>query len=162
MKRHRHSQSGFSIIDMIMGLSIIAVAIVGIQLAQRNYVRMSSQVEVNLRAISLGNSVMNIIRMHRFDENDTAPWDSTLGTDTGETSLILYDDIDDYNGATWDFSADGYDGYSVTSSVFSVNLPDNWLNNAGAFTSFKRIIVSIDHSAMDSPVVFTSIVSGID
>jgi hypothetical protein len=149
-------------IDMIMGLSVIAVAIVGIQLAQRNYVSTSDQVEVNLRAISLGNSVMNIIRMHRFDENATAPWDSTLGTDTGETSLILYDDIDDYNGATWDFSGDGYPGYTVTSSIFSVDLNTSWVDDAGAFTSFKRIIVSIDHPAMDSPVVFSSIMAGID
>jgi len=162
MRHLSKSQSGFSMIDMIMGLSILAVAIVGIQLAQRNYVQMSGQVEVNLRAISLGNSVMNTIRMHRFDENLTAPWDSTLGTDTGETSLILYDDIDDYNGASWDFSSDGYDGYNVTTSVFSVDLNTSWLDNAGVFTSFKRIIVSIDHSAMDSPVVFTSIVAGID
>jgi len=43
-----------------------------------------------------------------------------------------------------------------------VDLNTSWTDNAGVFTSFKRIIVSIDHSAMDSPVVFTSIVAGID
>jgi len=155
-------QSGFSIIDMIMGLSIIAVAIVGIQLTQSNYVQMSSQVEVNLRAISLGNSVMNTIRMHRFDENATAPWDSTLGTNMGESSLQDYDDIDDYAGAAWDFSSDGYAGYDVNSRIFCVNLSDSWVDSVGFYTTFKRIIVSVNHSEMSAPVVFSSIVVGID
>jgi len=162
MKHSRHSQSGFSLIDMIMGLSIIAVAIVGVQLAQRNYVEMSTQVETNLRAVTLGNSVMNTIRMHRFDENATAPWDSTLGKNTGETVLSDFDDIDDYDGAIWDFSADGYAGFAVTTSVFSVDLASSWMDNTGEFTSFKRIIVSINHDAMDVPLVFSSIMSGID
>lgn len=162
MKLPKQSQSGFSLIDIIVGLSILAVAIVGIQLAQRNYVTFSTQVEVNLRAISLGNSVMNTIRMHRFDENASAPWDSTLGTNTGESTLTDYDDIDDYAGASWDFSSDGFPGYVVSSRVFCVDLSSSWLDSVGAFTSFKRIIVSINHGEMETPVVFSSIVSGIE
>ncbi len=160
--KHLKPQAGFSLVDMIMGLSIIAVAIVGIQIAQNNYVNMSSRTEVRLRAISVGNSVMNVIRMHRFDENSNAPWDSTWGTNTGETSMALYDDIDDYAGAVWDFSADGINGYSITSRVFSVNIASSWLDSVAYFTSFKRIIVQVSHPILDSPVIFTSLMAGID
>ena len=56
MKRLRNPQAGFSIIDMVMGLSMIAIAILAIQTAQSNYVTQSTQVEIGLRAVSLGNS----------------------------------------------------------------------------------------------------------
>ncbi len=161
MKRH-NSQTGFSIVDMIMGLSIIAVAIVGIQIAQNNYINMSSRTEVGLRAITLGNSVMNIIRMHDFDENSAAPWSLTLGTDSGESSAALYDDIDDYSGAAWDFSGDGFPGFSVTTTVHNININSSWLTSVGSRTDYKRIIVQIDHPSLDSPVIFSSIMVGID
>ncbi|MCF6237573.1 MAG: hypothetical protein L3J79_01960 [Candidatus Marinimicrobia bacterium] len=156
-------QSGFSIIDMIVGLSILAVAIVGIMIVQQNYIQMSSNVELGLRAISLGNSVMNTIRMHAYDENASSPWSSTIGanTDAGESALADYDDIDDYAGATWDFSSDGYLGYSVTTRVFYIDIATSWVDSVGPTTSFKRIIVRVDHSDMESPVVFSSLVAGI-
>jgi Tfp pilus assembly protein PilV len=159
--KHR-SSAGFSIIDIIMGLSIVAVAVVGIMLAQRNYIQSTSQVEVGLRAVSLANSVMSTIRMHRYDENSAEPWSATLGTDVGESSASLYDDIDDYNGVSWDFSSDGFSGFTISSSVFNVNLSSSWLTSVGVRTNFKRIVVSVDHGVLDSPVVVSSIYAGID
>ena len=161
MKRPRHSKSGFSIIDMIMGLSIIAVAIMAIQVAQNNYVNMSTRVEVGLRAVSLGNSVMNIVRMHRYDENSISPWSTAYGTDTGESTSADYDDIDDYAGTSWDFSGDGFTGYTVTTRVHCVDLTTSWTDSVGPGSTFKRIIVSIDHDAMDSPMIFSSLMAGI-
>jgi len=161
MKPLRQSQSGFSIIDMIIGLSIIAVAILAIQVAQGNYVNSSTRIETGLRAVSLGNSVMNIIRMHRYDENTSAPWSTSYGTDAGESTSADYDDIDDYAAASWDFSGDGFSGYTVTTRVFCVALGSSWVDSVGPGTSFKRIIVSINHDAMDSPMIFSSIMAGI-
>ena len=161
--KHRSSQSGFSIIDMIMGISIIAIAIVGIMKAQENYTRMSSQAEIGLRAISLANTVMNTIRMHAYDENDTSPWSTTIGanTDTGESSLSDYDDIDDYAGASWDFSSVGYISFTVETRVFYINLATSWVDSVGPTTNFKRIIVSISHPDLDDPVILSSLYAGI-
>ncbi len=161
MKRPDNSQSGFSIMDMIMGLSILAIAIVGIQIAQNNYINMSNQVEISLRGTSLGNSVMNIIRMHPYDENTLPPWSTTLGQDSGESTLVDNDDIDDYAGASWDFSADGFPGYTVSSRVFYINHYSSWLDSVGTGTSFKRIIVSVDHPQLESPLVFSSLMAGV-
>ena len=154
------SSSGFSIIDIIMALSIISVAIVGIMLAQRNYIQSTSRVEVGLRAISLANSVMSTIRMHRFDENLEEPWDVTLGAEEG--SVADYDDIDDYAGVSWDFSSDGFPGYTITSRVFNVSLGTSWLDSVDVRTNFKRIIVSVNHGVLNSPVVLSSLYAGID
>ncbi|NQV41712.1 MAG: hypothetical protein HQ506_05095 [Candidatus Marinimicrobia bacterium] len=161
MKRLNASQAGFSIIDMIMGLSILAIAIVGIQIAQNNYINMSNQVEISLRGISLGNSVMNLIRMHPFDENSLPPWSATLGQDSGESALVDNDDIDDYAGASWDFSADGFPGYIVTSRVFCINKDVSWLDSVATGLSFKRIIVSVNHPQLESPLVFSSLMAGV-
>ncbi|MBC8374775.1 MAG: hypothetical protein H8E26_01950 [FCB group bacterium] len=160
--KHHNPQSGFSLIDMIMGLSIIALAIVGIQYAQRNYIELTSQVETSLRAVSLGNSVMNTIRMHAYDEGTASPWSSTIGPDAGESTITDYDDIDDYAAAAWDFSNDGYSGFNVISQVFYVQVPSNWLDSLGTRTNYKRIIVTVNHSALNTPVVFTSIMAGVD
>ena len=153
---------GFTIPDIIMSLSIIAVAIVGIMVAQNNYVQSSSRVEIGLRAISLGNSVMNTIRSHRYDENTGSPWSGTLGPDMGESSLADYDDIDDYDGADWDFSSDGFSGFTVDTQVFPVNLSTSWLAEVAPPTTFKRIIVTIDHAVLTTPVIFTSLMGGIE
>ncbi|MEA3286756.1 MAG: hypothetical protein U9Q77_05210 [Candidatus Marinimicrobia bacterium] len=155
-------QSGFSIMDIIMGLSIIAVAIVGMMLAQRNYVQQSSQVEVGLRAVSLGNSVMNIIRMHAYDDSTSSPWSPSLGPNTGESSADDYDDIDDYDGASWDFSNDGFAGFTINTRVFNVQIPTNWVDSVGTGGNFKKITVTVNHSVLKSPVTFSSIVAGIE
>ncbi len=155
------SQAGFSLIDMIMGLSIIAVAVVGIMIAQRNYIQMSSQVEIGIRAVSLANSAMSIVRMHRYDESRTAPWGASLGYDSGESTLSDCDDIDDYTGATWDFTSDGFTGFTVSSRVFNVNVTTSWLDSVGPGTNYKRIIISVDHDVLDDPVVISSIYTGV-
>ena len=160
--KHHNQQSGFSIIDMIMGLSIIDIGIVGVQYVQRNYIESASQVEINLRAISLGNSVMNIIRMHAYDESTASPWSLTLGPDLGESSNTDYDDIDDYAGASWDFSSDGFEGFTVNTQVFYVEVPNNWLDSIGTRSNFKRIVVTVSHQVLNAPVIFTSLMTGVD
>ena len=155
------SQSGFSIMDMIIGLSIVSIAIVGILLAQRNYINSAAQVEVGIRAVTLGNYVMQTIRMHRFDENNATPWSTGYGTDTGESTMADYDDIDDYANATWDFSSDGYSGYTVQTRVFCVDLSSSWLDSVGPGTNYKRIIVGVNNSALEGPVLFSSLYAGI-
>ncbi len=159
MKRLDPSQSGFSLIDMVMGLGILAIAIVGIQVAQNNYISMSNQLEAGLRGISLGNSVMNTIRMHRFDENVKAPWAASLGPDS--EIMTAYDDIDDYAGAAWDFSSEGFPGFTVQSRVFCINHSVSWLDSVGTGPDFKRIIVTVNHPELESPLVFSSIMAGI-
>ena len=155
------SQSGFSIMDMIIGLSIVSIAIVGILLAQRNYINSAAKVEVGIRAVTLGNYVMQTIRMHRFDENPTPSWSTSYGPDTGESTMASYDDIDDYAAASWDFSSDGYAGYSVSTRVFCVDLSSSWLDSVGPGTNYKRIIVGVSNPALEGPVIFSSLYAGI-
>ena len=135
--------SGFTITDLIVGMMIIAVAIVGIMYAEQAYIQNADRVELGVRGVSLGNAVMNTIRMHRYDENTSSPWSSSLGTDSGESAPTNYDDVDDYAGATWNFSAEGYPGFSVNTRVFYIDIETSWLDSVGGPTDFKRIIVTI-------------------
>lgn len=154
-------QAGFSILDMIIGLSIISIAVVGILLAQGNFANSAAQTEVGLKAVSLGNYVMQTIRKHRFDEETNTPWSTSYGTDTGESSSSDYDDIDDYANASWDFSSDGYLGYTISTRVFCVDLSNSWVDSVGPGSDFKRIIVQVNHDALDNAVVLSSLYAGI-
>jgi hypothetical protein len=131
-------------------------------IAQRNYIQQSNRVEFGMRALSVANSVMSTIRMHRFDENRHKTWSSSLGADTGESTAADYDDIDDYAGSSWDFSSDGFSGFTIYSRVFNVNLSSSWVDSVGPGTDYKRIIVSVNHAVLDAPVVVSSLYAGID
>ncbi len=159
MNKHKN-QAGFSIPDMLVGLSIVAVAIVGVLYAQRSYVRQADVIEIRSRATTLANSVMSTIRMHRYDENTDEPWSATLGANSGETSTADYDDVDDYAAASWNFSALGYPNFTVSTRVFYVDIQNSWLDSVGGPTSYKRIIVSVDHDVLDRPLVISTLAAG--
>ncbi len=154
--------SAFSIPDLIMGMFIIAIALIGIMYGERAYIANADRVELGVRGVSLGNAVMNTIRMHRFDENTSSPWSSSLGSDTGESSSSDYDDIDDYAAASWDFSSLGYTGFSVTTRIFYVDINTSWLDSVGGPTHYKRIIVTIDHTGMKNSLNFTSLLASLE
>ena len=55
--------------------------------------------DVRIRQSALLNSIENLIRARKFDENNLAPWTSalSLGVDSNETSINQFDDVDDFN-----------------------------------------------------------------
>lgn len=150
--------AGFSIPDIIMGMTIIAVAVVGIMGVQRNYVEQVNRTIIQTRAISLGNAVMSTIRMHRYDENASEPWSSSLGADS--ETMANYDDIDDYAYTSWDFSSLGYVGFDVLTKVWYVDTGTSWLDSVAGPTDFKRITVIVDHDILSDPIVFYSLAGG--
>lgn len=104
---------GFTLIEMITSIVILAIALVGVanmvSLGNSN----SANILVQTRAMALGQSYLDEIMGRRFDERAAAsgfdpcfgldPMDSgrcsaVLGPDSGETSRDHYDDVDDYNG----------------------------------------------------------------
>lgn len=154
--------SGFTITDLIVGMMIIAVAIVGMMYAERAYIQNADRVELGVRGVSLGNAVMNTIRMHRYDENTSSPWSSSLGTDSGESSSSSYDDIDDYVGTSWDFSSLGYPGFTVSTRIFYVDIETSWMDSVGGPTGFKRIIVTIGHAGLSSDISMSSLMGSLE
>jgi len=153
--RRNKPQAGFALIEMIVGIMIISIAFVGAMYVYAEIQTKSSGIEITLRATSLANSIMGVIRSHNFDENSSAPWSGVLGPEEGLSSN--YDDVDDYIAFPW--SVPGYDNYSVSTQVFYVDPSLSWLNSAGSITYYKRITVTVDHSGLTNPILLTSLIT---
>jgi len=110
--------AGFSLIEIVVTLVVIAVVFVGVALVFYNAVRQSPQPVLNLRAAALGQAYLDEILTKRYDENSgqggiprcnstdpgSRPCSTSLGPDVSPTnapaleSRVEYDDVDDYNG----------------------------------------------------------------
>ncbi|WP_395339871.1 type IV pilus modification PilV family protein [Ningiella sp. W23] len=110
------SNGGFTLIELILGMVVFAVALVA--LANVFIPQVSKGIDPiwQVRAVTLAQSLSNEIRAKAFDENssfgtsnapcnvDTACTQSaSLGPDAGE-SRDLFDDVDDYHGLFLDGS----------------------------------------------------------
>ncbi len=150
---NNHLQNGFTLLDLIVGIVFLTVAFVGSLIAMSNIQSQSDEMEALTRASSMANSVMEVMRAQQFDENPIAPWTSSLGPEEG--SPALYEDVDDFIGFTWTY--EGYYNYTAVTRVFYVNPAVNLMDSVGIVTDYKRIIVSVNHPELDSPVHLSSL-----
>ena len=152
---YKKNQSGFTLIDTIIGIVIISFVLTGVLFVIMNLNVKSIRNETLVKGTLYGNSVMNYIRAHRFDENYNTsgwPWTYPLGQDSGD-----YDDIDDFIGADWSIIPGYADvGYQATSNVFYVDPLVNLLDACGYATNYKRITVSVSHAELPNPLILTS------
>ena len=154
---YKKNQSGFSLIDAIIGIMLISFVLTGVLYVLLDLRVKSVENEVLAKGATYANSIMNYIRSHRFDENYSMlgyPWTFPLGPDGGD-----HDDIDDFIGADWPTIL-GYAeiGYQATSDIFYVDAP-NLLTNCGYMSNYKRIIVTVSHADLPNPIVLTSIMT---
>ena len=151
------SQAGFSMIDMVIGIMILAFVLPGILFMIGDLNVKSVRNETIEKATTFANTVMHDIRVHRFDENYNvtgSPWTYPLGQDGGD-----YDDIDDFIGADWS-GVPGYSsaGYQATSTIHYVD-PLDMLNSCTYQTDFKRIIVTVNHAYLPNSIILTTIMT---
>lgn len=104
---HRHK--GFTLIELIAGIVIFAVAVSAMTNVLFPHATKSVDPVYQVRAAELGHSLLNEILGKAFDENtdyttgtrcneSVSGCSTTMGPDTGETTSSDYDDVDDYNG----------------------------------------------------------------
>jgi hypothetical protein len=150
-------QSGFSLIDLVIGTTILAFTLTGIMMVIGDMSVKSVRNESIEKATVYGTTVINNIRAHRFDENYGGsgwPWTYPLGSDGGDL-----DDIDDYIGADWS-GIPGYAsaGYTATSMVHYIDPPD-LLSVRNYVTNYKRIVVVVTHPDLANPVFLSTIMT---
>ena len=156
---YKNNQSGFSLIDAIIGIMIISFVLTGVLYVLLDLRVKSVENEVIAKGATYANSIMHYIRGHRFDENYSTlgpPWTFLLGPDGGDR-----DDIDDFIGADWSIIP-GYAeiGYQATSDIFYVADQTDLLTNCSPYvTNYKRIIVTVSHADLPNPIVLTSIMT---
>ncbi|HEY0961436.1 MAG TPA: type II secretion system protein [Pseudomonadales bacterium] len=112
MRKHG-VQGGFTLIEMVASIVILAIALVGVANMVSLGTGNSANTLLQTRAMALGESYLDEIMGRRFDERSAAsgfdpcygldPMDpercsAVLGPDPGESSRDRYDDVDDYNG----------------------------------------------------------------
>ena len=114
MNKIKFYKSGMSLIEIIIGIIFLGVAFVGTLYAIRAIQREAYLMEALIRGTSFGNSIMEVVRSNRFDENLIAPWSDPLGPE--EAQVTDYDDVDDYYGGfVWTYPE--YEGFTAKTRV---------------------------------------------
>lgn len=126
------SSKGFTLMETIISIIIVAVAVVGILSVIYNVTQKGINPVMELKACELGQAMLDEIMLKRWDEDtplggghiDVAL--ANIGTEAGETNREDFDDVDDY------------DGYSDGTS--SEPLKDEAGNVLTGFTGFSRSV----------------------
>lgn len=121
--------------------------------------------KVYLTAFSLADDMIEEIKQRAFDEETTTfrsinPDELTeslyLGPESGETNVIFYDDIDDFNGYVKPVSLPHAENYNVSCTVNYIN-PQNPDQISLSQTFFKRVRVTVTSPYLRNPVTLTQI-----
>lgn len=112
----RFKVKGFTLIEMVIGIVLLSIVLSVLSTLFYPQTKQSLEPIYSVRAAELANALLNEIVGKPYDENsgiagnlnrcdeagspacagDVAS--PSLGSDTGETQVDLYDDIDDYDG----------------------------------------------------------------
>jgi len=152
--RSLQKNNGFSLIDLIIGLSIITISFTVFMVSSANISSAEERSEIIIDATHIANNIMENIRTHRFDENISPPYSTSMGRE--ETGTV-FDDIDDFSNYTWTNFESNFYGFQVHSRVFYVDMNANWEDSTGTPSTLKRIIVEVNHPNFDSPHRLSSV-----
>jgi len=158
LSKIRHNQSGFSNIDIILGILIIIFVFPVLMNVVQDFNVRSLSTELNDKGTIFGNTIMHYVSGFRFDENYGTtghPWTYPLGQDYGD-----YDDIDDFINMDWSIIPGlASSGYTASSNIYYVD-PSISTTAAQAYqTNFKRIVVSVDHAELNNTIVLSTIMT---
>ncbi|NGZ17370.1 type II secretion system protein [Vibrio aestuarianus] len=178
-------KTGFTLIEMIIVITLIAIAMTGITAALYPRSQQSAEQVLAVKAAELGRAVLDEVMGRAFDENsgpnggvpecvlvatigrETCTLPSKLGFEKDENAntKTLYNDVDDFHGLTGsvkdvlgaDISAD-YQRYNVEIKVFYEQNNGGVMTgqDAATITDYKRIsVVIIDPSGNRYPFAAT-------
>ncbi len=161
------SQAGFSYIEVLMAVMILALAL--IPLLSQFYIGFQGNInaETVTQATDLADELMEEIKGKRFDENkfpDEPVSAGSLGDDFGEDSnnRSTFDDIDDYNN--WSKNPpqelDGtvlsdFKDFTRSVIVEYVRINSNTWEATSSRTYYKRIIVRVTHPKLNDKTLET-------
>lgn len=159
--KHSKHQSGFTLIEIIAGITIMAISMTALTAVLFPQAAGSTDPIFQVRAAELGQSLLNEITGKSYDENTdlnagvrcgeagttcTAAVD--LGKESGEVTASQFDDVDDYDDYSQDEaqldSTSTYDTlYSGFTFLVTVNYDGNYNGEFDTNTSAKRIDITI-------------------
>ena len=155
------SQAGFALLDLVIGITFLSFAFLATMRIMDDLQQKLDHRDLQIRATSLANSMMSIIRSVNFDENATQPW--IIANNLGMDGSGLYDDVDDFMlnpAGPANFGVAGV-GFAITVIVFYVDpmtslvIPLTGTNSS----NFKRVTVTVSHPSLTNPIIFSAIVT---
>jgi len=163
-------KQGFTLIELIIGIVTMSIALSIITSLLLPASEHSAEQYHQIRAAELGQSLINEIVGKAFDENSdmtggkircgeggtSCTADALLGPDAGETSIVQYNDVDDYHGLVQsDLSLNNlYTGFTVSVSVCNDSNYDGVCTTDDIQTA-KLITISITDS-LGNPINFAT------
>jgi MSHA pilin protein MshD len=160
-------RDGFTLIEMVLIIIIVAVAIPALLIVLGQGTRQSVDAELQVTATNVAQALLEGIKTKRWDENSPIPpgtYTTPLGPETGETWNINhsnYDDVDDYNNLyanSGNADAVIVGGVTYTRDVQVCYVPSSNLNDTSAcstVTDYKRIKVTVTNTTLGSVELVT-------
>ena len=152
-------KSGFTLVEVLVSILLTGLAFMLFLQALNTGKNVRVKSELRTRQSALLNSIENLIRARRFDENNLAPWTSavSLGVDSNETSINQFDDVDDFNNYNTASISD-YPGFSYDIKVFysepeiltGVNEEKYFFTYRDDQTNYKSIAISVSHLTLNT------------
>ena len=158
------SQAGFALLDLVIGITFLSFAFLATMRIMDDLQQKLDHRDLQIRATSLANSMMSIIRSVNFDENATQPW--IIANNLGMDGSGLYDDVDDFMlnpAGPANFGMAGT-GFAITVNVFYVDPTTSPPNMTVPLTgtnssNYKRVTVTVSHPTITNPIILSAIVT---
>jgi MSHA pilin protein MshD len=133
MSRRAGRQAGFTLVELVIFIVIVAVGVAGILLVMNTVVASSADPLVRKQALALAESILEEILQKAYADPD--------GT-SGESTRATFDDVDDYNGKSNSTFTDLPAALSSYAITIVVDAPAQ-LNGV----NMKRVRVTVSKSA---------------
>lgn len=170
MPKHQVAKArGFTLVEMIIVITIMAIAVGGIATTLFPKGKQSAEHIAAVKAAELGRAVMDEVLGRHFDQNsgpngglpecvlltgqsNSCTLAGSLGEEAGESDNTLYNDVDDFHGVTGSARDvlgsdldDGYQGYTVAIEVFYEAYNNGVMQGTVSLTAthYKRIEVVV-------------------
>jgi type II secretory pathway pseudopilin PulG len=150
-------KKGLTLFEMVTIIVVMGLAIPVLLNMWADVGRRSGRSEAMAEATFYAQELMEEIKSKKFDENDAAPWSTTLNHESGET-YPNFDDVDDFN----DYPDPLASGYTRSCIVDYVELTGStWGAATSPPTDFKRITVTVSRTDnLSGNVSLVTIVAG--
>ena len=142
------ASDGFTLIEMVVAIVVIAAAVTAIMATVGQSVRTSADPQIRSQGLAIANAYLEEIMLKDFQDPDQPE------TGTEETSRDLYDDVQDYHGLADNGAQDQYGtalagltDYNVAVSVAASSI--NGLTT-------QRVTVTVTHDSHGMNLVLSA------
>ena len=140
----QQSQSGFTLVELIVSIVVIAVAVTGVLLAIQFTTRHSADPMIRQQAVAIADAYMEEIMLQNYNQ-------------TGGNTRQTFNDVYDYNNtSTWHKPKDQTNNTLTDLENYRVNVvvePDSF--GPSDNTTAAQIKVTVEHSSADVSFTLT-------